>query len=439
MFITKTSLPRRAFLRGVGVTLALPWLDAMVPAFSGGAGAVAGQPTRFGFVYVPHGVILDHFIPRSEGANFEFEPIMKPLEPFRNQLTVVSNLAGPPDGGSGHVGAAASWLSGTSAKKTEAEDVRLGTTVDQLLAKQFGQDTLFPSLELATEDLTGLIGSCDYGFSCTYLNTICWSTPTTPLPMEINPRIVFERMFGDAGSKDRRLARLREDRSILDSIAEDESRLIRGLGASDRHRVGDYLDSLREIERRIRAAEKQAASSVTQPDTPVGVPDLYDDHVSLLLELMTVGYQADITRISTLMLGRELTNRTYPQAGVPEPHHAVSHHQNNPVTIEKHAKINTYHVTLLARFLEKLRNTPDGEGSLLDHSMIVYGSGMANGNLHSHDPLWLLLAGGGNGLKGNRHLRAADKTPLGNALLGIAARAGADVDQIGISNGRFEI
>jgi len=439
MFIMKVSLPRRTFLRGVGATLALPWLDAMRPALSVGVKAAA-QPMRFGFMYVPHGVILDSFTPRTEGANFEFQPIMKPLAPFRDQLTVISNLVGPPDGGSGHVGAATSWLSGTSAKKTEAEDVRLGTTVDQLLAKQFGQDSLFPSLELATEDLAGLVGSCDYGFSCTYLNTICWSTPTTPLPMEINPRVVFERMFGDAKSKERRLAHMREDRSILDSIKEGELRLTRGLGPGDRGRVSDYLETIREIERRIQAAEKQATTSVTaQPATPVGVPDLYDDHVAILLDLMTIAYQADITRVSTLMLGRELTNRTYPQAGVPEPHHAVSHHGNNPAVIEKHAKINTYHMTLMARFLEKLKNTPDGEGSLLDHSMIVYGSGMANGNQHSHNPLWLLLAGGGNGLKGNRHLGAKDQTPLGNVLVGLAARGGVEVDQIGMSNGRFEV
>jgi hypothetical protein len=439
MFIMKVSLPRRTFLRGVGATLALPWLDAMRPALSVGVKAAA-QPMRFGFMYVPHGVILDSFTPRTEGANFEFQPIMKPLTPFRDQLTVISNLVGPPDGGSGHVGAATSWLSGTSAKKTEAEDVRLGTTVDQLLAKQFGQDSLFPSLELATEDLAGLVGSCDYGFSCTYLNTICWSTPTTPLPMEINPRVVFERMFGDGKSKERRLAHMREDRSILDSIKESELRLTRGLGAGDRSRVSDYLETIREIERRIQAAEKQATTSVTaQPATPVGVPDLYDDHVALLLDLMTIAYQADITRVSTLMLGRELTNRTYPQAGVPEPHHAVSHHGNNPGVIEKHAKINTYHMTLMARFLEKLKNTRDGEGSLLDHSMIVYGSGMANGNQHSHNPLWLLLAGGGNRLKGNRHLKAKDQTPLGNVLVGLAARGGVEVDQIGLSNGRFEV
>jgi hypothetical protein len=439
MFVEQISLPRRSFLQGIGAALALPWLDAMLPAFTASVSAAA-QPTRFGFIYVPHGVILDRFVPTSAGADFDFQPIMKPIEAFRNQLTVVSNLVGPPDGGSGHVGAAASWLSGTSARKTEAEDVRLGTTLDQLIAGRFGQDTLFPSLELATEDLTGLIGSCDYGFSCTYLNTICWATPTTPLPMEVNPRMVFERMFGDAKSRERRLAHMRADRSILDSIREDEARLKRGLGAGDRARVTDYLDNIREIERRIQAAERQVAASTTQqPEAPVGVPDLYDDHVALLFDLMTIAYQADITRVSTLMLGRELTNRTYPQVGVPEPHHAVSHHQNNTETIEKHAKINTYHIALFAKFIAQLRATPDGDGSLFDHSMLVYGSGMANGNVHSHDPLWMLLAGGGNGLVGNRHIKAKDGTPLGNILRGVAARAGVNVDQIGLSDGMIEV
>jgi len=438
MFIARKSLPRRTFLKGAGAALALPLLDAMRPALTTVSAATA-SPVRTAFLYVPHGVILDRFTPKTEGRDFEFEPIMKPVEPFRSQLTVVSNLSGPPDGGSGHVGAAASWLSGTSAKKTEAEDVRLGTTLDQLIAQQQGRETRFPSLELSTEDISGLIGSCDYGFSCTYLNTICWSTPTTPLPMEVNPRVVFERMFGDATSKVRRMTHLRADRSILDSITQEQPRLAAGLGSSDRSRLNDYLDNVREIERRIQATETQAETAITEPAAPVGVPEQYDDHVSLLLELMTIAYQADITRVVTVMLGRELSNRTYPQAGVPEPHHAVSHHGNNPATIEKHARINTYHVTLLARFLEKLRSTPDGDGTLLDHSMVVYGSGMANGNLHSHNPIWLLVAGGGHGLPGNRHIKASDQTPLGNALAGLAGRAGLDIDVIGLSNGRLEI
>jgi hypothetical protein len=437
MVIATKPLPRRTVLKGIGATLALPLLDAMAPALRAARGAV--PPSRFAFVYVPHGVILDRFTPKTEGADFEFQPILKPLEGFRDRLTVVSNLAGPPDGGSGHVGAGASWLSGTTAKRTQAEDVRLGTTLDQLLAQQLGQDTMFPSLELATEDLSGLIGACDFGFSCTYLNTICWSTPTTPLPMEINPRVVFERMFGDAKSRERRLAHMRADRSILDSIRQDESRLKIGLGAGDRARVTDYLDHIREIERRIQTAEKTAASTVEQPNAPVGVPDFYDDHVALMFELMTVAYQADITRVTTFMLGRELTNRTYPQAGVPEPHHAVSHHQNDAATIDKHARINTHHMTLLAKFLGTLQATADGDGSLLDHSMVVYGSGMANGNVHSHNPLWLVMAGGANGLAGNRHIKAKDGTPLGDALVGLAARAGVNAERIGLSTGGMNL
>jgi hypothetical protein len=438
MFIATKPLPRRTVLKGIGATLALPLLEAMTPTLRA-VRAAAAPPSRYAFVYVPHGVILDQFTPVTEGADFEFRPILKPLEGFRSQLTVVTNLTGPPDGGSGHVGAGASWLSGTTAKRTQAEDVRLGTTLDQILAQQLGQDTMFPSLELSTEDLSGLIGACDLGFSCTYLNTICWSSPTTPLPMEINPRVVFERMFGDAKSRERRMAHMRADRSILDSIQEDEARLKRGLGAVDSARVTDYLDHIREIERRIQTAEKQANSTVEQPTAPIGVPDFYDDHVALMFELMTVAYQADITRVATFMFGRELTNRTYPQAGVPEPHHAVSHHQNDAATIAKHARINTHHMLLLGKFLERMKATSDGDGSLLDHSMVVYGSGMANGNVHSHNPLWLVLAGGANGLAGNRHIKAKDGTPLGDALVGLADRAGVDVERIGISSGRMAL
>jgi hypothetical protein len=438
MYITQRSLPRRTFLRGIGATLALPLLDAMVPALSTAARA-ASQPRRFGFVYIPHGVVLDGFLPRTLGRGFEYQPIMKPIEAFRDQTTLVTNLAGPPDGGSGHVGAGAAWLTGASAKRTEAEDVRVDTSVDQHIAKRFARETPLPSLELTTEDLSGLIGSCDYGFSCTYLNTLCWSSPTTPLPMEINPRVVFERMFGDSRSSEQRLAHLRADRSILDSIRGDEARLTRGLGSADRSRVSDYMDNVREIERRIQTAETQAAASPLAVDAPIGVPELYDDHVALMFDLMTIAYQADVTRVSTFMLGRELTNRTYPQIGVPDPHHAVSHHQNNRESIVKHAKINTHHMTLFARFLEKMRSTPDGDGSLLDHSMLVYGSGMADGNLHSHNPLWLLAVGGATGLAGGEHIKANDGTPLGNALVGVAARAGVEVDRIGLSDGHIEI
>jgi hypothetical protein len=440
MFITRKSLSRRTFLHGMGVSLSLPLLDAMVPALTLSAQTPANAPMRFGFLYIPHGVILDRWTPATDGSGFELTPLLEPLAPFRDQLTVVSNLAGPPDGGGQHAGSSASWLNGVTAKKTEAEDVRAGTTIDQMIAAKIGQDTTFPSLELATEDLTTLIGACDSGFSCTYINTLCWSTPTTPLPMEINPRVVFERMFGDPGTSEQRLARLREDQSILDSITGEESRLRRDLGAADSARVTQYLDHIREIERRIQTAEKQAASSIAIPESPAGVPDSYEDHVGLMTDLMTIAYQADITRVITFMLARELSPRAYPSIGVPDAHHGISHHQNDPKKVEAHARINAYHVMLFAKFLEKLRNTPDGDGSLLDHSLFVYGSGMANGNQHTHNPLPMLVAGGAKGtLRGNRHIVTGKDTPLANFLVGVADKAGIQVDRIGESTGRLEI
>ena len=367
---------------------------------------------------------------------------MKPLEPYRDQLTVVSNLAAPSDGGGQHTGASAMWLNAVSPKKTEAEDVRAGTTIDQMIARRIGQDTTFPSLELALEDLTTLIGSCDAGFSCTYINTLCWSSPTTPLPMEINPRVVFERMFGDPGTRAQRLDRISEDRSILDAITREAASFRAGLGATDNARVSQYLDNIREIERRIQAAEKQASSSLSIPESPAGVPETFEEHCGLMFDLMAVAYQADITRVMTFMLARELSPRAYPQIGVPDAHHGISHHQNDPKKIAAHAKINTYHVTMFAKFLERLKDTPDGDGTLLDHSMLLYGSGMANGNQHTHNPLPMVLVGGANGrLKGNRHLQLKKDTPLGNGLLAMVDKAdlGIPIDKVGESTGRIDL
>jgi hypothetical protein len=441
MFITKKFLARRTFLRGTGAALALPLLDAMVPALTAQLRTAAAPVTRFGFMYVPHGMIMDKWIPATDGADFEFKPIMKPLEPFRKQLTVVGNLYLGPDQGGQHSAPSGMWLNNTPHKRTEAEDVRAGTTVDQMIAKKIGQQTTFPSLELATEDLTSLVGACDSGFSCTYINTLCWATPTTPLPMEINPRVVFERMFGDPGSKDQRLARVSEDRSILDSIAGEESRLRRELGVRDRLRISEYLENVREIERRIQAAaNQQVQSSLDIPDSPAGVPNSYEEHVGLMFDLMTLAYQTDITRVITFMMARELSFRSYPQVNVPDPHHSISHHQNDLEKMERHARINTYHVTLFGRFLEKLRNTPDGDGSLLDHSLMVYGSGMANGNQHTHNPLPTVVAGGASGQhKGNRHLLPEKNTPMGNFLLAVLDTAGVQADAVGLSTGRLAL
>ena len=439
MFITKLSLPRRTFLRGMGATVALPFLEAMVPAFTGSAKAPADLLPRFGAVFIPNGAITDQWIPKTAGAGFELSPILKPLETFRDSLVVVSNLtrAHPGVVEGDHAISAAGWLSGVLAKRTQAEDVRGGTTIDQIVAGQIGQDTPFPSLELATADFTGYVGACTSGYSCVYTNTISWSTPTTPQPMEINPRVVFERLFGRPGTAAERAARMRRNLSILDLISKEASDLQRTLGPRDRERLGEYLDNVREIERRIERAETHGSTEVTSLELPAGVPDSFEEHLALMYDLLTLAYQADLTRVFTFMSDRELSQRTYPQINVNEQHHTVSHHGNDPANIAKVIKINTYHVELFARFLAKLRSTPDGDGSLLDHSLIVYGGGMGNPNQHASDPLPLLAVGGGVG-KGHRHIQLPPRTPVGNLWMAVARKYGSDIHVIGESNGLVE-
>jgi hypothetical protein len=437
MFVTKMSLPRRTFLRGLGTTVALPLLDAMVPAFTALAQSPARQARRFGAIYIPHGVINKEWTP--PGGNLDFMPIVKPLEPFRDQLILVSNLTRPQDTDGGtHSVSTANWLTGTVAKRTIGEDFRAGISVDQVIANKVGQETLFPSLEFATEDFSGQVGSCDPGYSCAYLNTISWSSPTTPLPCEMNPRVAFERMFGRTGTAEQRLTASREDRSILDGIVNDIADLRKVLDTRDGVRLGEYLDNIREIERRIQRAEAQSATQITSIDTPLGIPDSFEEHISLMLDLLAVAFQADITRVFTFMMARELSMRTYPNLGITEPHHPLSHTGGSAEKIANHAKLNTYHVSLFAKFLERLRSTPDGDGSLLDHSMILYGSGMSDGNLHSPYPLVLAMVGGVAG-KGNRHVQAAPESPTGNLWLSVAEKFGVELDIFGASTGRVEI
>jgi hypothetical protein len=440
MFISKLSLPRRRFLRGVGVTLGLPLLEAMVPALTAVARTAARPQPRLGFVYVPNGVIMEQWTPETTGAGFELTPILKPLESFRSSLVVVSNLARPEaDADTNHAGASASFLAGVAPKRTEGPDFSVGTTIDQLVAKAIGQDTTFPSLEVATEDFTGLVGACAPGFSCAYVNTLNWQTPTTPLPMEINPRVVFERMFGRAGTTAERRARMRHDRSILDFVTDDLADLNVDLGPRDHARLSEYLDDVREIERRIQRAEQQTLE-LTVPDAPVGVPDSFEEHAALMFDLLTLAYQADLTRVFTFMLAREFSQRTYPQIGVTEPHHTVSHHGNNPERIADHAKVNTYHTGLFAKFLGRLQSTPDGDGSLLDHSIVVYGSGMSNGNGHTPYPLPTMVVGGGAGqIRGNRHVVAPEQSPNANLMLAVSDRFGLELDRFGVSTGRVEL
>jgi hypothetical protein len=430
MFLTKKSMPRRKFLRGAGVAVALPFLDAMVPVF-----AAPLTKLRFGVVYIPNGVIVNEFFPKTVGTGFEFLPIMKPLEPFKDSLIMVSNLTRSHPGSQvgDHAVSAAGFLTGVWPKRTEAEDVLANTTIDQVVSQQVSQDTPLPSLEVATEDFTGYVGGCSPGFSCAYLNTISWRTPTTPLPMEINPRSVFERMFGEPGTAAQRVARTKKERSILDSITEEANDLQRGLGSRDRARVSDYLDNIREIERRIQQTEAHNAASTTL-DAPVGVPDSFEDHVGLMYDLLAAAYQSDVTRVFTFMLSRELSQRTYQQLGVSDQHHSVSHHTNNKEKIAKNVKINTYHVELFAKFLNKLRTTQDGDGSLLDHSIILYGAGMGDPNGHNSDPLPIVMVGGGVG-QGHRHIQLPKQTPVGNLWRAVATRYGATVEQFGDSTG----
>ena len=439
MIVTRRSIPRRTFVRGLGVGVALPLLDAMVPALTQAAQTAAKPQLRAGFVYIPHGVIMKEWTPAAAGRDFEFTPILKPLEPFRDSVVVVSNLTRA-EVASNHAVSAACWLTGTPPKRTDGPDFRAGVSIDQVIAKQIGQDTTFPSLEVATEDFSGLVGACDPGYSCAYMNTLNWQTPTTPLPMEINPRIVFERLFGGGGTADQRLARMRTDRSLLDFVAQDLRGLERELGSADRKKLDEYLGNVREIERRIQRAEQTARVNADVPPAPVGVPEGYVEHVGLLYDLLALALQTDQTRVFTFMMAREVSQRTYPEIGVTEPHHSISHHGNRPAAIAGHAKLNAYHVSMFAKFVERLKATPDGDGSLLDHSMLLYGSGMSDGNGHTGAPLPQVLVGGAAGrVKGNRHVVNAENTEMANLLLAIAQKAGVEQDRFGVSTGAVEI
>jgi hypothetical protein len=437
--IRKKHLPRRTFLKGMGVTMALPLLDAMVPALTAQTGTAKLVP-RLGFVYLPHGAIMDQWTPKQEGSGFEFTPILKPLEPYRNSINVVTGLHHKAaDTTAVHSLSPTTWLSGVRPRPTQGVDAFAGVTADQIAAAHIGQDTMLPSLELATEDHSDLIGSCDRDYGCIYMNTLSWRTPTTPLPMEVNPRKVFERMFGQGGTPEERQQRNLEQQSILDAITHEAADLSRQLGASDRATMSDYLDNVREIERRIqRSSNEQDKADLKLPDAPAGIPYSYEDHVRMMYDLAALAWQANVTRVFTYMVAREVSNRTYPQIGVPDGHHATSHHQNKAEKIEKLVKIQSYHIGLFADFLKKLQATPDGDGNLLDHSVILFGSNMSNSNLHNHFPLPNLLAGTAAGrIQGGRHLRYPDHTPMANLLLTVLDRVGVPSDHLGDSTGEM--
>jgi hypothetical protein len=434
MIITKRALPRRTFLRGAGVTLALPLLDAMVPALS----AAPAPPRRLGFVYLANGAHMPRWRPEGEGALTTMSPTLRPLEPVREYAVVTIGLDQKQaeafgDGNGDHSRAGPVFLSGVHPKFTEGADVRAGTTADQIAARELGKLTPLPSLELAMEQ-TYLIGACENGYSCAYLNSISWRTPTTPNPMETNPRIVFQQMFGDGMNASDRRTQLRQDRSLLDFVTTDVAGLQQQLGAVDRVAVSDYLEAVRETERRIQMAERQQGSDsgFELPSRPVGVPETYDAHAKLMFDLLVLAYQADITRVFTFMLGKEQSARGFPEIGVPEAHHAISHHGNDPARLEQYFRINLYQVQLLAYFVERLKATPEGAGTLLDHSITLYGGGISDGNLHDHSDLPIVMLGGGSGqLAGGRVLRYPRGTPMNNLLLTLLDKAGVPSEPFG--------
>jgi hypothetical protein len=434
MMITKKAIARRTMLRGIGATVALPLLDSMVPALSALSRTAAAPTQRFGFVYVPHGSIMREWTPAQEGANFEFSTILKPLEDFRPQVSVLSNLSN--FGENGHSVSSAMWLSGTFPSKGNL--LKLGTTVDQLIAQRIGRETTYPSMEFATEDHSSHLGSCAGDFLCSYMSTISWASPTQPNPMEINPRVVFERMFGgDRATPEERRARLAKNTSILDAVRESANDLRISLGAGDRTKMTEYLDNVREIERRIVQAERQRhETGIEAPPTPVGVPENWEEHVKLQFDLMALAFQGNLTRVISFMMARELSTLSYPQIGVADGHHPVSHNNNIPEQVAKKIKVDIYHLDLFAQFLDKLRSIPDGDGNLLDHSLFLYGSGMTNGNAHDHENLPTLLVGGGAGThKGNRHIKAAKSMPLSNLMISLMDKAGINIEKFGQSAG----
>ena len=445
-YITKKALERRTFLRGVGAAIALPFLDAMSPAMAAPSRQAAATPTRMAFLYVPNGIIMKDWTPATEGAAFEFPRTLKPVEAFRDDLLVLTNLdhyngQSLGDGAGDHARAGATWLTGVHPKKTQGADIHAGISVDQIVAREIGKQTQLPSLELGLED-NKLVGNCDSGYSCAYSNTLSWSSPTTPLPPEMNPRAVFERLFGDGDTTDPavRAKEARRDRSILDFVNADATRLGLNLGSGDKRKLGEYMDSVREIERRVQMAEARMAEGDDEElpalDRPGGIPPTFEEHIQLMFDLMTVAFQADLTRVITLMIGREGGNRTYRSIGVPDAHHGLSHHFNDPAKIEKLQKIDHHHVEMLAYFLGKMKAAKDGNSTLLDHSMIVYGSSLSDGNRHQHDKLPVLLAGAGGGhFRGGRHLSYKSGTPMTNLYMTMLDGIGIHPEKIGDSNG----
>jgi hypothetical protein len=443
MIVMGKHLPRRTFLRGMGAVVALPVLDAMTPAFA--APAMRKAPLRMAFTYVPNGITMADWTPKAAGGAFEYTRVMKPLEKFRGDTVVLSGLAqrngnALGDGPGDHARAAAAYLTGVHPRKTAGADIQNGVSVDQVAAMQIGSQTRFGSLELGCDD-SRTVGNCDSGYSCAYTNSLAWRGPATPMPPETNPRLVFERLFGDIDTSlapEVRARRLRYRRSILDLVGERTAQLSADLGTNDKRKLDEYLSSIRDVEQRIQRSEADMTGLVPSIDKPTGIPVLYADYVNLMFDLQLLAFQTDSTRIITMMMGREGSMRTYPEIGVSDPHHPLTHHRNNSEWIEKVTQINTMHTQLFAGFVQKLKDTPDGDGSLLDHSMIVYGSGLSDGNRHTHEDLPTLIVGRGGGFKTGAHIVYPKDTPMNNLFLTMLDRMGVPMEMLGDSTGQIE-
>jgi hypothetical protein len=441
MFISKKHLSRRTFLRGAGTAVALPFLHAMIPALSGQSKM---RPFRFGAIYVPNGIYPQLWHPDKTGSDFEFKPIMKPLEPHRDYVVTVSKMKAPdgnPENGGVHMGASAAWLNGVGplTKQAEYTVIRSKKTIDQYIADKVADDTPMRSLQVGTEDMGTSAGACD-GYPCVFFNTVSWREDTSPLPMAINPRVTFERMFGETGSAKRRLSNLNRKQKMLDSITEETAALRKKLGPADNAILDEYLSNIRDVEQQLERMESRAAAVPEGAAAPIGIPDTFDEHMTVTYDLMRLAFQGDISRVFTFMVGHEGSSRSYAHIGIPEPHHPVSHHGDKPEAIEKYAKLTTYHVVKLAEFVDKLKSTADGDGNLLDRSLIYFGSGMSNGNAHDRNNPPAAIVGGANGrLKGNRHISVDNKEPTANLLLAFADLANAEVEAIGHSTGRLSL
>jgi len=440
MMIFNKAIPRRTFLRGLGAAVALPWLDSMVPAFAAQSDVAAQTPLRLGYVYVPNGIIREDWLPATAGSQFETTNVLQQWSPYRDQMLVLSGMDGGPQFVGGHVRGSSMWLTGAEPKQS-MNDVHSGVSVDQVVAREFGKDTQLESLELCIENAAELAGQSAGGYSAAYTNTISWRTPTLPLPMEHRPRAVFERLFGDGDSTDpaARLARIQKQRSILDFVSQDVNRVMAGLGQSDKGKLNEFLESIRGVEARVQKAEAQASKELPQVERPIGIPE-YEEHVKLMFDLLHLAYQTDLTRVSTFMLAREYSELVYTQIGHTEPHHPLTHHRGIPVRMKQAGEVNQYHARLFAYFLEKMASTKEAGGSLLDHSMIVYGAGMGDADIHNQWNLPIALFGGASGkLKGGRHIQSPKGTPLSNLHVAVLEVAGIQTEKFGLSNGKIDL